>query len=636
MPTLRIVDLDGRVRTISWLEGSIGLGRDPTNHAVLPDEKVERWHAAIFMDPGPSYRLRSLVGRAGITLRGDRVRSSVLQDGDTFRIGTYELTFQAAAALAGAGAGGRAPAVRMSAPAMDVLGSHPETHAVRAPDWTDAGWGLEHGPEPSAREILDLFLSVKAVASTLGLDEMLECLLEQVHRLASPSVTFAALVGDDGNLDVRVARTPPGRDPGPKGPKVSQSTVRQCIELGVPILAMRAAEPRVSMVALGITRALCLPLVADGRVRGIAYADWRNWGERPVEEPKLEWLAALAMYAGSAFENALHHERLRTEHQRLRSQHARLQQSERTRTQIVGVSAATRRLLEDVDRCAARDVDVLILGPTGSGKDLVARRIHECSKRRDGPFVPVNCAAIPGELFESEMFGIEPGALPGVPSGRPGRFREADRGTLFLDEFAELSLDHQARMLRVLEDHAVTPVGGRAVAVNIRVIAATNRDLDKAVEEGVLREDLFNRLGVPIRTTPLRDRPEDIPILAYYLIDRMSESQGDAWRDIAPNVMEQLLANGWPGNVRELGRCLRNALVFAGDRIEFSHLRAQPELGDGEGALPSLEEVESDHIRRVLRATGGNQARAARILGVAPNTLTTKMRLYRIRRQEFQ
>jgi transcriptional regulator with PAS, ATPase and Fis domain len=250
--------------------------------------------------------------------------------------------------------------------------------------------------------------------------------------------------------------------------------------------------------------------------------------------------------------------------------------------------------------------------------------------------VPVNCAAIPGELFESEMFGIEPRALPGVPAGRAGRFREADRGTLFLDEIAELSLDHQARLLRVLEDHAVTPVGGRAMAVDIRVIAATNRDLEKAVEEGALRGDLFNRLGVPIRATPLRERPEDIPILAYYLIDRMSESEGEAWRDIAPSVMERLLAYGWPGNVRELGRCLRNALVFAGDRIELSHLRADPELVGGEGALPSLDDAEADHIRRVLRATGGNQARAAKILGIAPNTLTAKMRLYRIRRDEFQ
>jgi hydrogenase-4 transcriptional activator len=634
MPTLRIVDPDGHTRSMIWPEGSIGLGRDPTNHVVIPDEKVERWHAAIFMDPGPSYRLRSLVGRAGLTFGRERRRCHVLQDGDEFRIGSHTLAFHAATQPDAAG-GGRTPAVRLDGSATDLIGAHAETQELRAPDWTDAGWGLEHGPAPSAREILDLFQSVKAVASMLGLDEMLECLLEQVHRLAAPSVIFAALVRDDGSLDVRATRTA-SRDPGPEGPKVSQSTVRRCIELGLPILVTRANARGRSMHTLGIERALCLPLVADGRVRGIAYADWRAWGDRPVEESRLEWLAALAMYAGSAFENALHHDQLRAEHERLRSQHARLQQSQRTRTQIVGVSAATRQLVEVVDRCAARDIDVLILGPTGTGKELVARRIHEGSKRRDGPFVPVNCAAIPAELFESEMFGIEPRALPGVPAGRLGRFREADGGTLFMDEFAELSLDHQARLLRVLQDHSVTPVGGRPVAVDLRVIAATNRDIDKAVEQGVLRSDLYNRLGVPIRTTPLRERAEDIPILAYYMIDRMSESEREAWREIAPGVMKRLLEYGWPGNVRQLGRCLRDALVFAGERIELAHLQAHPELAGDAGALPSLEDAEADHIRRVLKATGGNQARAAKILEIVPNTLTAKMRLYRIRRDEFQ
>ncbi len=634
MPALSILDPDGPVRVVSWPEGSVGLGRDPTNHAALPNGKVERWHAAIFMDPGPSYRLRSLVGRAGISQGRDRIRSRVLQDGDRFQIGPYDLTFQSAMSQDGAVGGRPGHAVRLSGPLHDPLGANPETRELHASDWTTAGWSLTHGPDPAPRE---LFISVQAVASTLGLDEMLECLLEQVVRVAAPSVSFAALMEEDSTPDVRALKTTPGRDPGPNGPEVSQSTIRDSVRGGLPILAIRSVQ-RESMVRLKIVRALCLPLVADRRVRGIVYADWREWGEPPVEEAKLEWLAALAMYAGSTFENAIHHEQLRAEHERLRSQHERLQQSHRTQTQIVGVSAATRQLLEDVDRCAARERDVVILGPTGTGKELVARRIHECSKRRDGPFVAVNCAAISRDLFESEMLGIDPLAVTGVPAGRPGRFREANRGTLFLDEIGALTLDHQASLLRVLEDHAVRPVGGRGqpVVVDIRVVAATNLDLEEAMRQGEFREDLFHRLGVPIRTTPLKERPEDIPILAYYLIDRSSQAENEDWRDIAPKVMEALLGYGWPGNVRELGRCLRNALVFAGERIEMSHLRADPQIVGSAKGIPPLKDVEAEHIRRVLRATGGNQAQAAKILKVAPNTLTAKMRLYRIRRDEFR
>jgi transcriptional regulator with PAS, ATPase and Fis domain len=361
-------------------------------------------------------------------------------------------------------------------------------------------------------------------------------------------------------------------------------------------------------------------------VRGIVYADWRRV-ETPPNEDRLEWVAALALYAGSALENALHH-------RKLRAQHDRLQRSRRSFTQLVGVSADMRRLLEEVDRCADREVDVLVVGPTGTGKELVARRIHERSKRRDNPFVPVNCASIPRELFESEMFGHLRGAYTGAATNKPGRFREAHGGTIFLDEFVELSLDHQARLLRVLEERTVTPVGGRAEPVDVRVIVATNRDLRQALQERTLREDLYHRLGFTIRTTPLKDRAEDITILAYYLLDRHSQAQGEDYRDIAPKVIESFFMYGWPGNVRELGRTIRNALVLARDVIQPTDLQNDWEILWAHG-LASLEEIEADHIRRVLHATAGNQARAASILRVAPNTLKAKMERYGIRRGEY-
>ena len=625
MPTLRVTGPDDISSSICWSEGSVGIGREPSNHVVLSHANVARWHAAIFEEPGPSYRLRDLGSPTGVWLDQARIKSRVLQEGDEVTIGPYHLAFVLSEPEGSTASRGHALRIRFGDLAEDPLGTNVKTQALSSEiDWSRAD---ARGPvgkaELSPRR---LFEAVQAVASRLDLDEMLECLLDHVDRLVAPSVSFTALVTREGSLDIRARRAHLGRDPGAKEIRVSNSVTQRALHSGQPVVASHSMDPTRSMAVLRIASAACLPLVAEGRVRGVLYADWR-WGTLPAEESRLEWIAALVLYAGSALENALHH-------QGLRDQHARLQQSRRSYTQLVGVSAGTRRLLEEAERCAERDIDVLVLGPTGTGKELVARRIHERSGRRDGPFVPVNCASIPRELFESEMFGHARGAFTGAVTSKLGRFREATGGTLFLDEFAELSLDHQARLLRVLDERTVSPVGGPPEPVDLRIIVATNRDVSQALKEGTLREDLYHRLGFTIRTTPLRDHLEDIPILSYYLLDRHTQTQGEAFRDIAPKVMDSFFLYGWPGNVRELGRTLRNALVMARDVIEPADLQTDWEILWDRG-LASLEEVEAGHIRRVLHATSGNQGRAAEILGVVPNTLKAKMDRYGIRREDF-
>ncbi|MBI1795456.1 MAG: sigma 54-interacting transcriptional regulator [Candidatus Eisenbacteria bacterium] len=620
MPSLTITSPDADDAHYRWDEGSIGMGRDAANHVILADPRAARWHAAIFEEPGPSYRLRALGQRCATRVNESPTRSRVLDDGDVIRVGDWRLTFHAPAAAAAA----RASLGRLQLTEdVDPIGLDPETRELQGPDWGEAGWGREHDGGPPLSE---LFWSIQAVAATLDVDELLETLVIKVEQYTTPSLCFAALVDPDSSLDVRAQRT----DLTSQAERIpfSESTVRRAIESRLPIRA--AAVRSTSFDRLGILRALCLPLVSNRTVRGIVYADWRRMGEKPIADGPLEWLAALTMFAGSAFENALYHERLRSRHERLR-------RSNRSRTQIIGVSRPTRALLDDIERCAASSEDVLITGETGTGKELVARRIHERSARHDGPFVAVNCASIPEQLFDSEMFGHRRGAFTCAVTDRKGRFQEANGGTLFLDEIGELAANHQARLLRGLQEKVIDAVGSdRPVALDLRVIAATNRDLRKAVAAGAFREDLYNRLGLPLATAPLRDRPEDIPILAYYLLDRLTIGQGEAVREIAPRVMQTLTTYRWPGNVRELSACLRNAIVFSDDRVTVSDLRRNPEVIGRAKGLPRLDEIEADHVRLVMRATAGNKSQAAKILGVAENTLSAKMKRYGIRRDDYR
>jgi len=623
MPVLTITGEDGAQRRVEWVDGCIGIGREPSNHVELEDARVARWHAAIFEEAGPSYRLRDLGSARGTRVAAKRIQSHLLREGDEIQVGPFRLVYAGDAGCTKPTPGGHALHIRFGVEVNDPIGRNVKEQTLSGQIGWDSAAARTEGARPSPRA---LFEAIQSVAARLDLDELLECLLEQVDRLAAPSVSFAALVRDDGSLDIRQRRSRLETEPGPKGVRVSQTVINRTIESRKPILALKR-ETSVSMQELGISRAIGLPLVAHGRVRGLIYGDWRRWGEPPQDEERMEWVAALALHAGTAFENALHYQRLQTQKQRL-------EQSQRALTQIVGMSHETRTLLDDLDRCARRDFDVLIQGPTGTGKELVARRLHEQSARRDGPFIAVNCASIPRELFESEMFGHKRGSFSGATSDRLGRFQEAHGGTLFLDELGELATDHQARLLRVLDEHKATPVGGQPVHVDIRVVAATNRDLEKAVEEGTFRSDLLYRLGIPLRTTPLKDRPEDIPILSYYLLDRLA--QGEDLRDISAEAMEYLMQHRFPGNARELRRLLRNALVHSGTRIELRDLDRDGDRTRGARGLPGLEQIEADHIRKVLRATGGHQGRAARILVVSPNTLKAKMDRYKISRDDFR
>jgi PAS domain S-box-containing protein len=318
---------------------------------------------------------------------------------------------------------------------------------------------------------------------------------------------------------------------------------------------------------------------------------------------------------------------LELENAYLRQEH-RLQHG---RGRIVGESRAITEVLEQVEQVAPTGTTVLIEGETGTGKELVAQRIHELSPQRDRPMVKVNCAALPSTLVESELFGREKGAYTGAISREPGRFEVANGSTLFLDEIAELPLELQSKLLRVLEEGQYERVGSsKTMQTDVRVIAATNRDLEAEVEAGRFRRDLFFRLAVfPIRVPPLRERPGDVPLLVWAMIQELGTGMNKAVETIRREDMERLQGYGWPGNVRELRNVVERAMILCGGPT----LRIKPPGGatpDGieDNGLLSMDEAQRRHILKALEAAGGQirgSGGAAELLGMKATTLRSRM-----------
>ncbi len=297
--------------------------------------------------------------------------------------------------------------------------------------------------------------------------------------------------------------------------------------------------------------------------------------------------------------------------------------------ELIGSSAAMREIAKQIGRLADSDATVLLTGETGTGKEVVARAIHHHGRRREKPFVAVNCAAIPTGLLESQLFGHARGAFTGAVAAATGSFRDADGGTLFLDEIGEMDPAMQAKLLRVLQDRVVTPLGGRPVPVDVRIISATNRDLQAFVHAEKFREDLFWRLSVvPLHLPPLRERLADIVPLAEHFL-------ATAGRTLSPAAAARLLSHPWPGNVRELRNTMeraaalaRGAMIDLGD-LAFLHGEAPAEADWLAGDLPTaVARLEAAMIRRALDATGGNRAEAARRLNIHRQLLYEKIRRY--------
>lgn len=333
-------------------------------------------------------------------------------------------------------------------------------------------------------------------------------------------------------------------------------------------------------------------------------------------------------------ERALDHAALRDENRALRQTIA----SSFDPGGIIGQSAPMRRLMEMLATVAPSEATVMITGESGTGKELIARAIHANSPRRKGPYIAVNCAALTETLLESELFGHEKGAFTGAEKRREGRFLAADKGTIFLDEIGEMPLPMQVKLLRVIQEREIQRVGGdQTLKVDVRIVAATNRDLLAEVEGGRFRQDLYYRLNVvALALPPLREREEDIPLLATHFLKRFADTNGKRIKGFTPEAMDRLLKHSWPGNVRELENAVERAVVLAmGEYVSEREL--PPQLSDRENGMGrsegtfatlTLEELERRAILDALDAAGGNKSEAARRLGITRKTMHAKLVKY--------
>ncbi len=381
-------------------------------------------------------------------------------------------------------------------------------------------------------------------------------------------------------------------------------------------------------------RSICaLPLVVRGHSIGAITMGSLNRAQ--YSEADATFLMEAANQIAIAIDNMRAYEESQALKARFEAEAVYLQEeikSEHNFEEIIGQSGPIRRLLQQVERVAPTDATVLIRGETGTGKELLARAVHDRSPRKSRPLVKVNCGAIPSGLVESELFGHEKGAFTGATQRRIGRFELADGGTIFLDEVSELPVDTQVKLLRVLQESDFERVGSsQTIRVNVRVIAASNRNLQEAVKSGIFRADLFYRLNVfPLEVPALRERPQDIPLLVNFFLSKFAKSLGKEARGVSQKSMENLSRYPWPGNIRELQNVIERAVVLAKGpvvHVDDSMLRADEPLG-GAAFIDTLENTERNHIVRALNETNWvihGRKGAADMLGIHPSTLRSRM-----------
>lgn len=428
--------------------------------------------------------------------------------------------------------------------------------------------------------------------------------------------------------------------------KLQGSHVGWVLEHGTPLLRCdleleRQFPIEETLLAAGIRSYLVVPLVARGTGFGTLNIGRRASNCYSPEDGAV--LAEIAKQVGLAVENMVAYEEIDQLKARLEQEKLYLQEEIKTEhdfEEIVGQSRAIKKVLRTIETVAKTDATVLVLGETGTGKELVARALHDLSPRKDKALVKVNCAALPSGLIESELFGHEKGAFTGALARKVGRFELAHGGTIFLDEIGDLPMELQAKLLRVLQDGEFERLGATGtLKVNVRVIAATNRNLERSVREGQFRHDLFYRLNVfPIAVPPLRERTEDIPLLVRYFAVKYGKKLSRQIERIPKESMDSLTAYPWPGNIRELENVIeRSVILSSGSKLELGDWIPKPGASPHGDKVPTLEEMEREHIVRVLEMTRwrvSGEKGAAKILNMKPTTLEARLKKLGIERRK--
>lgn len=412
--------------------------------------------------------------------------------------------------------------------------------------------------------------------------------------------------------------------------EISATAVQKVLASQKPLLTFDAQsdesfDATQSVITHQIRSIACVPLLLRGKLLGVIYIDSRQQTAR-FNQQSLDFLSAFANQAAIAIENARLMEALRSENELLKGEFHRIYSFK----EIIARSKAMEPVLELMGKVLNNTAVVLISGETGTGKELVARAIHHNGRRSKQPFVALNCGAIPENLLESELFGYKKGAFTGAAADKKGLIEIADGGTLFLDEIAELPLALQVKLLRFLQEREVLRLGGsQPTPVDVRIIAASNRNLTEEVEQGRFRKDLYYRLNViEIRLPPLRERKKDIPLLAHHFLKKFARSLEKDITGFQPEALQKLLDYHWPGNVRELENALERAVVLASQNLISPEdiVLSQVSAAAGIEAGMTLEQVSRVLLEKTLRSCEGNKTRAAEAMGVSLRWVHYKMK----------
>jgi Nif-specific regulatory protein len=600
-------------------EGEISIGRDVTNQLCAADAALSRRHC-VLRRQGAKCTVRDAGSRNGTRVNGVPVEEQPLVHGDQLSVGSSELMFLSEAE--------KAVSWTDRVLVQDTAQLDNSLAFLRRERETSRRLEKIFSQLPGTPELTHYLQSLLKIATAIGGIRDRESLQWQLLGFlfdVFPARRGAVLYFDEaGGIESTAAWD---RVLGPQeSVPMDESLLRRVFAGKIGMIApldkqyLRAEETDGSV--------LCVPMMTE-EVLGAIYLQAAGDGSyEPFDETHLQVLSAVGAVAALALQNLRHWERLSSENRTLRAEVS-------LEYNMVGASARMKEVFEFVRRVAATDATVLIEGESGTGKELVARAIHRNSARAENPFVAINCAAIAENLLESELFGHEKGAFTGAAAQKKGRIEMAEAGTLFLDEVSELAPELQAKLLRVLQEREFERVGGtRAIPLDIRLIAATNKKLAAAIASGEFRKDLYYRLNVVTLTMPaLRDRAEDIPQLAEHFLAKAGRKCKTKIKGLSEAAKACLIKYDWPGNVRELENAIEHAVVLgAGDTVLPEDLPetvlegGSPSLDEPANYLRSVKENKRQTILQALQQTSGSYLEAAKILGIHPNSLLRLMR----------
>ena len=592
------------------VENRIGRGGDC--QILLDDPRCSRVHAVLTYSQAEGWWLRDRGSTNGTYVNNQKADEVRLGRGHVIRIGSVELEFH-----------DERPAAGPAQP--DMPGSHDATQTiVRQTPVTpiDAG-GLALAAlhdAPRAHDFLTLYQLALKLLGCERPDEVIAIALDILRERLQASLVGFLWIDDEGHLRPQLLASQASVGPMKLSDALTEMVCRQGRAVWIDTQATGRDAERISDFA----DALCVPLLHEQKTVGAIHA-YLEHGR--FDQNEFDFAISVANILAGALVRARRVARLAADHSRLVSKSAAFDE-------LIGESRPMRDLKSKITRIARAAGCVLVRGESGAGKELVARAVHKASARADRPLLAVNCAALPRDLMESQLFGHKKGSFTGADSDHVGWFQQADSGTLFLDEVGEMTLEGQAKLLRILEGHPFLPVGGsKEQRVDVRVIAATNRDLAEFVREGRFRQDLYYRLSVfELYLPPLRERGEDVDLLIDHFLEHFKQQHGRPYLRLAEAAREKLRAYHWPGNVRQLRNVLDSAAVLAdGDEIQPRDLGLRDVGGDQFESL-DLGHWERKLIREAVDRAQGNVPEAAKLLGISRATLYRKIEEYGIAR----